>query len=104
MLSQRRIHELESNQIRSGDGEFDHLRPIAVDSTDHICVSDWNNRIQIFHTLGTFLSSWGTGGGGNGEFMEPTGIAIGSSDNVFVSEWGSNRVQEFSKDGAFITK
>jgi len=48
--------------------------------------------------------TWGEGGSGDGQFNELSGIAIGSNGWVFVSESGNNRIQVFTRDGAFVRK
>jgi streptogramin lyase len=93
----------------TGDGQFNLLKywpsGIAVDSSGYVYVTDnGNDRIQKFTSNGTFVTKWGSSGGGNGQFGLPSGIAIDSSGDVYVSDDSSARVQKFTSNGTFITK
>ena len=44
----------------------------------------------------------GRAGLGPGQFFYPAGIAIAANGHVFVAENNNHRVQEFTRDGAFI--
>ena len=51
------------------------------------------------------LAAWGSQGSGRGQFGAPYGIAVDDRNgNVYVSDWTGNRVQKFTKDGAFLLK
>jgi hypothetical protein len=45
----------------SGDGQFNELRGIAVNSSGNIYVADsFNRRIQVFDSKGNFINKWGS--------------------------------------------
>jgi len=50
-----------------------------------------------------YVGQWGSEGSENGQFKSPDRIAVDSAGNVYVHD-GSNRIQKFTSDGAFITK
>ena len=43
-----------------------------------------SNRVQKFHSNGTFIAKWGTPGINNTQFNNPTGIAVDATGNVYV--------------------
>jgi NHL repeat len=49
-----------------------------------------NHRIQKFDASGTFLTTWGIGGG------LPIGVATDGSGNVYVADTANNRIQKFA--------
>ena len=91
----------------TGDGQFDGIAYIAIDSNDNVYVSDQNNdRVLKFSNTGTYLDQIGMsgpGGGadGGGEFANPSGIAINSTDFIYVSDQLNHRVQIFDGDGTY---
>jgi hypothetical protein len=101
--------------IGTGPGEFNFPSDVAVDG-HYLWVADMlNHRIQKFETatgdnsLG-FVGQWGkTGnvsGSLDGEFNKPRAIDAqsGTSGHIFVAEELGRRVQEFTKNGAFVSK
>jgi len=62
------------------------------------------SRVQIITTHGEWVKTIGKQGKGPGEFNCPASVFVGSNDHIFVSDASNNRVQVFSKDGAFIRK
>ncbi|MBF0564727.1 MAG: hypothetical protein HQK89_05745 [Nitrospirae bacterium] len=102
----------------SGDGQFDQLEGIAVDSSGNVYVADIyyeydaivkglltpQPRIQKFSSSGQFIAKWGSQGSSDGQFDGPIGIAADSSGNVYVADGGIARIQKFSSSGQFITK
>lgn len=108
----------ESDQLREPFG-------IAVNqSTGNVYVSDYgNSRIDEFSSSGSFIRAFGWGvsdgkeeletcasscqagiaGTGEGQLDRPDGIALDANGHVWVAEEGSNRVQEFSESGSYIT-
>ena len=48
-----------------------------------------------------FLLEWGGHGQGEGEFSGCVGIAIGVDDAIYTAEFHNQRVQKFSREGAF---
>lgn len=104
----------------SGDGQFSTPQGLCVDrDADRVYVADMgNHRLQLFSLSGTFISWWGkdttmgvgvhspgtatqpVSGSGDGEFKWPWDVAVDSSF-VYVVDSENNRVQKFSKAGAF---
>jgi len=52
----------------------------------------------------TFLTQFGSAGGGNGQFDNPIGIAVDSSNNVYVTDVSNDRVQKFTSSGIYLTQ
>jgi YD repeat-containing protein len=112
--------------LGSGGGQFNLPTGVAVSqSTGHVYVADQNNnRIEELTSSGAFVKAfgWGVsdgksefeictsgcraglGGSEPGELSAATAIALDSSGDIWVSEWGNNRVEEFSKEGAYLQK
>jgi CSLREA domain-containing protein len=89
----------------TGDGEFDGLRSLAVDSAGNVYVADTDNhRIQKFDNDGTFILTWGTLGSGDGQFDNPWGVAVDSAGNVYVGDTDNNRIQVFDSSGSLLRK
>lgn len=51
-----------------------------------------------------FLLKWGTPGTGDGQFLGAGGLACGAAGPVYVSDPELQRVQRFTRDGAFVLK
>ena len=78
---------------------------VAVSKDGQIYVVDGvNNRIRIYSSRGTPVSSFGLAGAGEGEFKYPLGIDIPESGRVYVADSGNHRVQIFDRTGGFIAQ
>ena len=63
-----------------GQGEFDQLHGIAMDSQGRIFVADrGNSRIQVFDSNGKFEAEWK-------QFGRPSDVAIGKDDMIYVAD------------------
>jgi hypothetical protein len=83
----------------TGNGQFNGLRSLAVDSGGNIfCVDEGNNRIQVFDSIGNYLRQWGS------QFGTPEDICIDSVGNIYVADYGNHRIQKFSNGGAFVSQ
>ena len=61
------------------------------------------HRVLFFDMEGNIVGQFGREGKGEGEFIYPVGIVQDSRENLYVCEYGGNdRVQKFTKDGAFV--
>ncbi len=88
--------------VGSGNGQFNTMAGIAVDSSGNLWVADFgNNRIQEFNESGTFLKTFGSEGTAGGQFKGPTNIAL-SGGNLYVTDYNNARVQELSTSGTFV--
>jgi len=78
-------------------GQFSGPAGVAFDSSGNVYVTDsGNQRVQIFSSNGTFLSSFGENGEGDGQFSRPESITVdNSSGKVYVSDTSNNNVQIF---------
>jgi tripartite motif-containing protein 71 len=89
----------------SGDGQFDVISNLNIDSSGNIYVVDAGNyRVQKFDSSGSFLIKFGSVGTGNGEFTNLGDIAVDSTGNIYVSDSCHDtysRVQKFSSSGAY---
>jgi prepilin-type N-terminal cleavage/methylation domain-containing protein len=101
----------------TGSGQFNDPQGIAIDASGNVWVADdGNNRVQEFNSSGTYQMGIGAGyngvsgsigssGTSNGQFHSPVGIAIDASGNIWVVETsGSERVQEFTSSGVYISQ
>jgi DNA-binding beta-propeller fold protein YncE len=78
---------------------------VALDSSNNVYVTDFiNNRVDKFTGIGTYLTQWGSYGGGNGQFSNPYGIAVDNSNNVYVSDDFNDRVEKFTSSGNYLTQ
>jgi len=67
-----------------GQGEFDQLHGIAMDSQGRIFVADrGNSRVQVFDSSGKFVAEWK-------QFGRPSDVAIDKFDNIYVADDQSN--------------
>ncbi len=96
----------EFGEQGSAHGEFQNPSGIAIwgeqceNNTCRIVVADsGNNRIQVFDTLGNFITAYGSTGVLPGQFNSPQGIAIDESGKIIVSDSGNNRLQILKFDG-----
>src|SRR6185503_5798596 len=87
-----------------GDGRLQEPYGVTTDPLGNVYVCDTgHSRIQKFTSNGTFITRWGTDGGGTDQLVSPTGIATDADANVYVADVGNNRIQKFSSDGVHIT-
>jgi DNA-binding beta-propeller fold protein YncE len=61
-----------------------------------------NMRIMKFDRAGKFLKQWGKPGAGKSEFNNPHALAFDRAGRLFVADRGNNRIQIFTRDGAFV--
>ena len=72
-------------QTGSATGMLDRPYGVAVNERNEIAVTETgNNRIQIFSSDGTYLSSFGKKGDKQGEFNFPVGIAFDKNGHIIV--------------------
>jgi len=81
------------------DGDFYLPTGVAIDSSDNVYVTDhYNDRIQKFDSMGTFLLKWGSHGFGvsayPGRFYYPDGVAVDRADDIYIVDT-NDRVQKF---------
>lgn len=83
---------------------FNHPTDAAVASDGEIYVSDGygNTAVHRFSAAGEHLQTWGETGSGPGELLMPHSIWIDQQDRVLVADRENNRVQLFSRDGAYL--
>ena len=87
----------------AGDGQMVWPVALAVDSEDHVYVTDeHNNRVSIYDSSGKFISKWGTAGSGLSELSGPAGIAIDRDNNVYIAAQHNHRIQKFTADGTHL--
>ena len=92
----------------SEPGQFVQPRTLAIDSLDHIWVTDaCNHRIQVFDASGAeakLVRVWGTQGREPGQLRYPYGITLDGKGHVYVAEFGNSRVQKFTVEGEFVSQ
>jgi DNA-binding beta-propeller fold protein YncE len=79
-----------------------------VSSGDVYVVDSAAGKVDIFTppkvTVHAHSLSFGGKGTGSGELTEPSGVAVNDeTEDVYVADKGDKRVEEFSKDGLFVT-
>lgn len=79
-----------------GDGCFEGVEGIAVDSQGRILVS-CRGRVQLFDKEGLFLKCIG-----QGKVKEPQGVAFDHSDFMIISDSENNVVHLFNAEGKFV--
>ena len=85
------------------DGKFNSPYGITTNST-HILVADTlNNRIQVFDSVGNYVSKFDDFGTGNGQFNNPQGITTNST-HILVADTGNHRIQIFDLDGNYVSQ
>jgi hypothetical protein len=98
----------EFGSFGSGDGQFDELRGVEVDSSNgHIIVADRDNsRIQVFDSTGGFLFEFDGSLGAGSTFDEPKAVAVDGSGNIYVADFESfsstGLIQKFNSTGGFL--
>ena len=76
---------------------------LAVNERNEIIVADTrNNRVQIFRSDGTCLTTFGRKGDRNRELNFPTGIACDRNNDIFVVDCNNHRIKKFSDKGNFL--
>jgi len=96
-----------------GDEEYQMFEIIGNDNDDtYVYCCDYrngphtiyHNRIQVYnkHT-GVWSHNFGETGSGNGQFNGPFDIVV-LGDYVYVTDNGNNRVQVFTKAGAYVSQ
>ncbi len=95
----------DQTQGEAGDGKFNGVMDVAVDSQGNIYGTDLKNfRVQVFDPAGNWLRQWG-GELGNRptQFSRPLGMAIDQRTNiVYVVDRDSNRILQYSAAGDLI--
>ena len=82
----------------SGDGSFEEVAGVAVDSEGHVWVADaGNDRVEEFSAGGEYMRAIKTE-------AYPYGIAIDSKGDLWVTDSEADLVQEFSASGTLITQ
>lgn len=77
---------------------------IAVDGRGRIYVADDAIRILILSPSGVVLRAWGSKGDKPTEFRHPVAIALNPRGQLDIADKLNSRLQQFSADGAPITR
>ena len=81
-------------QSGKGKDELSSPQGLCV-SGEYVYITEWGNRVSVFHTSGEFVHFFGKWGSGRGELKYPCGIAIDQDGFVFVCDKGNYNVQVF---------
>jgi len=84
-------------QKGKGDGEFDIVHDVAVDSRGRVYVADRTNaRIQVFDETGKFLTKWTNVG-------SPWGLYyVGRENAIYMCDGVNNRVVKLNLEGQVL--
>ena len=87
----------------SGNGKFNSLSGITVDSAGAVYVADpGKHRVQKFNgSNGNYIRKWGSLGSGNGQFHTPSGLAASPAGVIFVADSTDERIQAFDLNGIY---
>jgi DNA-binding beta-propeller fold protein YncE len=101
--------QLQSSPVPgTGDGDFDDVRGMSVDSAGSVFVCDENNeRVQELNTTLDYVAQFGSAGTGDGQFSSthgPYDCAHDSADALFVVDKGNSRIQKFTAANAYSAK
>jgi tripartite motif-containing protein 71 len=91
--------------VKGGDeAHFANPRGVAYDASGNIYIADeWNQRIQIFSSDGTYQTSLGTGWGtGIYQFKYPDGVAVDDGGNIYVADSSNHRVQIYNSSRVYV--
>ena len=94
----------------NGQCIFSNVRDADADSDGNIYVANYlKNVVLKFDADGTCLTKWGTKGTGEGQFKNPYGVRVAvdpedGTERVYVADSNNDRVQVFSKSGAYVDK
>ena len=87
--------------IVTGLNEPVHIAAPRNEKHNVYVVDSQDNRVEIFSSAGTFISSFGGAGTLPGHFNTPVGIASDGHGNFWVSDAHNARVEEFDRNGTF---
>ncbi|MFO1417928.1 MAG: SMP-30/gluconolactonase/LRE family protein [Methylotetracoccus sp.] len=91
-----RFQPLSSTVPPFPQGHFYGPVNLAIDPCGDVFVSDYNNdRIQLFRSDGTFVTTWGWKGRGAGQLDSPRAISIDYRGRVLVADRDNSRIQLF---------
>ncbi len=80
-------------------------RGIDVDSLGRLIVAETGaNRITIFNSDASKLSSIGSLGSGDGQFQSPSDVSVDSANAIYVLDTGNQRVQKLDSSGVYLNQ
>lgn len=83
--------------------DFNEPSDVAVSKAGRIYVVDGvNDKIKIFRSDGSAVSSFGEPGNSAGQFNSPLGIDVDGAGNIYIADTGNSRIQVFTPEGDFI--
>lgn len=87
---------------RSG-GQFKEPSAVAIDSSNHIYVTERDNpRVQKFTATGKYVSKFGQKTLLGNQLSDPLGVAISKNGCVAVSDWDKGHILFFAKNGKVV--
>ncbi|HET7250148.1 MAG TPA: 6-bladed beta-propeller [Gemmatimonadales bacterium] len=89
----------------TGPGQLGLGYGVAIGAQGQVYAADTpNNRIELFNSIGGYMSLFGTPGSGTGQLSQPYDVATDAAGNVYVADTNNNRIQKFTSTGAYITQ
>ena len=94
---------LSFGQYGSSTGKLNCPWGLAVNGRDEILVTETrNNRVQVFRSDGTYLTTFSRKGSRKGELNFPTEITCDVNENIFVVDCNNHRINKFDHKGKFL--
>jgi tripartite motif-containing protein 71 len=80
----------------------DFCQGIALDDSDHVYVTEYSGRLDVFSTDGVHVRTIGTPGNGVGQLNKPYDVALDKHGHVYVADSYNERVEVFTTGGAYV--
>jgi tripartite motif-containing protein 71 len=75
------------------------LNPVSIYVVDYTL-----SRVQQFSASGSYITQFGSNGGGNGQLNAAQGAAIDSGGNFWLADEANTRIEEFNSSGTYLNK
>ncbi|XGC82228.1 NHL repeat-containing protein [Bdellovibrio bacteriovorus] len=103
-------YDLATEKFEMGFGPYGNTTDIQIEAPERVIedptgrilvVERFQNRIKVFDSSGTYVTSIVGLGPGAGTFAAPTDVAFDKNNRMYVTELDNDRIQIFNADGTF---